>query len=97
MTTQINEAVMNLLLDLSSIDFTDGFEDTVPQRVRNCIAQYDQFMARNFWSLSCCGMYRQMLEEIFDGDEELMEIYLDVKEYARENGFRMPDWGTRGT
>lgn len=97
MNTDVTNDVRRLLLDLRSIDFKNGFEDTVIQRVRDCIATHDQFLAKKFWSMACSGLYEELTTEIFNGDKNLTYLYCSVDKYARQNGFQMPTWGTRGT
>lgn len=90
------DVIATVITELKAVNFVDGFENTVKQRIRNALNENNPGQGKVFWNHVCTNPARA-LEPCFDNDESLFDEYVEFEKHARENGFQMPEWGTYGT
>lgn len=97
--TNCSTLVRSVVNELKSRNHTDGFANTVSSIVRDAIQkEFGSVVADKFWLCECYYSDRvKSLTDLFDGDSDTAELYHEYEEFARRNGFVMPEWGTRGT
>ena len=74
-----NEIIRNTVNELIERDYRTGFEDTVLHRVRSALNEFDG-SGINFWNAMLSSRIDTAMEEFFDFDMQLFELY----EYAEE-------------
>jgi hypothetical protein len=90
----MKDVIVSTLNELKANNWKTTFSESVLNKI--CDATGEGF-GGNLWKKMCCGHYKEVIDLYFDGDETVMELYNEVDKLSKQNGFEMPEWGTRGT
>jgi len=92
------DVVVNTLNRLSASGFRNKFHVTVQDEVRAALEEYDSTLAYKFYTHLNTGRFTKLVNEVFDGDRSVLDLYNRVENEANGPGsFQMPSWGIHGT
>lgn len=106
---QCRQIISDTLDHLESIDYREGFNDSVLSKLCDSVNEQFPNMRWVMWSDCCMVEYsysknpsssqvQLVVEKYLDNDWKLMERWVAIEKVASgEGSFVMPEWGTYGT